>query len=352
MNIEKFKELLSVPSKTYQEEDMVEYLCNELDKINGVSYYRDSMMNIYVTKGILEEGEYYPMFISHTDTVHSKIDKILIKEERLQRPNTFGKSFDDTLVDVLKAYDVEGNPTGIGGDDKCGIFICLELLKQIDKIKVGLFVSEETGCHGSSNCDITFLEDVGYITQYDAPGNHLISEVCSGVKLFERNGDFFQKVLPVIESGFGNEMLIQSHPYTDVSQLKKKVDVSCINISCGYYNMHTKDEFVSIDDVKKSIEIGKNMVFVLGLKKYEYIYKPITYMQNETMELLFDNTENDTLMFDFEEETLYQLETIDVEETKDGIFVIDPFEGNSMFINDDDLISLYEIIKERLLKKY
>ncbi len=76
MNLEKFKELLSVPSKTYQEEDMVEFLCNELDTFPGVSYYRDEMMNIYITKGELSEGEYYPMFIAHTDTVHQKVDKI------------------------------------------------------------------------------------------------------------------------------------------------------------------------------------------------------------------------------------------------------------------------------------
>jgi putative aminopeptidase FrvX len=243
-NLEKFKELLSVPSKTYQEEDMVEYLCSEMDSIAGVTYYRDDMMNIYATKGELADGEFYPMFIAHTDTVHQKIDKIIVKEEKLVRPNTFGKTFDKTEVDCLKAYTENGNPTGIGGDDKCGIFICLELLKQLDKVKIGLFVSEETGCHGSSKCDENFLKDVGYITQYDAPGNHLISEICSGVRLFDREGEFFTKTLKVIEESFGNEMLVQSHPYTDVSQLKKKADVSCINMSCGYYNMHSNQEFV------------------------------------------------------------------------------------------------------------
>jgi putative aminopeptidase FrvX len=101
MNIEKFKELLSVPSKTYQEEDMVEYLCNELDTIPGVSYYRDDMMNIYATKGKLNEGEYYPMFIAHTDTVHQKVDKIIVKEENLIRPNTFGKQFNNEMVPCL-----------------------------------------------------------------------------------------------------------------------------------------------------------------------------------------------------------------------------------------------------------
>jgi len=344
MNINKFKELLSVPSKTYQEEDMVEYICNELDSSEGVMYYRDEMMNVYATKGVLEEGEYYPMFIAHTDTVHSKIDKIVVKEEKLKRPNTFGKTFDDALVDVLKAYDEEGNPTGIGGDDKCGIFICLELLKQLDKVKIGLFVSEETGCHGSSKCDESFLTDVGYITQYDAPGNHLISEICSGVRLFERDSEFFEKSILVIENAFGNEMLVQSHPYTDVSQLKKKIDVSCINMSCGYYNMHTKEEFISIDDVERAIEAGKNMVFILGLNKHQYEYKPIVYTNKTIMNSLVEE--------DFDEDTIHQLETIDVEENKDGITIFDPFDGNTMFINDDDLVYLYDIIKERLLKKY
>ena len=88
MNIEKFKELLSVPTKTYQEEDMVEFICNELGDMEGVTFYRDEMMNIYATKGVLEEGEYFPMFIAHTDTVHSKIEKIVVKEEKLVRPYT------------------------------------------------------------------------------------------------------------------------------------------------------------------------------------------------------------------------------------------------------------------------
>ena len=345
-NLEKFKELLSVPSKTYQEEDMVEFICNELDEIPGVSYYRDKMMNIYATKGELSEGEFYPMFIAHTDTVHQKVDKIIVKEENLIRPNTFGKQFDNKEVFCLKAYTEEGNPTGIGGDDKCGIFICLELLRSLDKVKIGLFVSEETGCHGSSNCDETFLKDVGYITQYDAPGNHLITEICSGVRLFERESEFFQKTLPLIENGFGGEVFVQSHPYTDISQLKKKSDVCCINMSCGYYNMHTAQEFVSIEDVEKAIEIGKNMVLSLGLKKYKYEYKPMVYNPQTVMNSLLQYQEEEE--YDLEEET-YQLQTMDVVEDKDGLYLVDSIDGVPFFISDEDLPDLYEIIKNRLL---
>ena len=353
MNLQKFKELLSVPSKTYQEEDMVEYICDELEKIHGVTFYRDNMMNIYATKGILEEGEFYPMFIAHTDTVHNKIDKIVVKEEKLKRPYTFGKNFDDTLVDVLKAYDVNDLPTGIGGDDKCGIFICLELLKQLDKVKIGLFVSEETGCHGSSKCDENFLQDVGYITQYDAPGNHLITEICSGVRLFERDGEFFTKTSKVITESFGNEMLVQSHPYTDISQLKKKIDVSCINMSCGYYNMHSPQEFISIEDVKCAIEAGKNMVKELGYKKYEYQYKPIVYTPTTIMNSFAEEFDDDLDIFEVQEiESHHRLQTIDVYEEKDGITLTDVYDDGFMFIPDEDLENLYEIIRERLIKKY
>ncbi len=350
MNLNKFKELLSIPSKTYKEEDMVKYICSELDQISGVTYYIDEMLNVYATKGVLSYDESYPMFIAHTDTVHQKVDKIVIKEENIVRPNTFGKSFGSDEVSCLKAYTEDGNPTGIGGDDKCGIFICLELLKTLDKVKIGLFVSEETGCHGSSKCDEKFLKDVGYITQYDAPGNHLISEICSGVRLFDREGEFFKKTLNVIEESFGNEMLIQSHPYTDISQLKKKSDVSCINISCGYYNMHSTSEFVSIDDVYNAIEIGKKMVETLGLKKYEYIYKPIVYTSNTIMNSLIDIDGDE--YEEYLEDDLHQLETINVIEQKDGIIISDAYDNNELFISEDDLPYLFEIIKDRLLKKY
>jgi hypothetical protein len=165
--------------------------------------------------------------------------------------------------------------------------------------------------------------------------------------LFERDSEFFEKSISVIENAFGNEMLVQSHPYTDVSQLKKKIDVSCINMSCGYYNMHTKEEFISIDDVERAIEAGKNMVFILGLNKYQYEYKPIVYTKNTNFNTLFDNEVEDE-----DDVFFHQLETLDVEENKDGITIMDPFDNNIMFINDDDLVYLYEIIKERLLKKY
>ena len=344
MDLNKFKELLSVPTKTYKESKMVDYLVDYLHT-EGYDWYRDGHNNVYVTKGTLDEGEYYPMFISHTDTVHELIDQINVEEEYLVRPYTFGKDFGTEQSLCLKAYDNDGKPTGIGGDDKCGIFICLELLSQLDKVKVAFFVSEETGCHGSKMVDEEFLKDVGYCTQYDAPGDHLISYSCFGTVLFDKDGEFFKTALRSITGSFGNDMLVQSHPYTDIMMIKQKSDISCINMSCGYYNMHTSNEFVCLDDVERAIIAGVNMVKDLGLKKYEFKYekpKPTNFAYP-----FFDEEEQEEEEPFFE--SVHHLESIDVLEEKSGIIIADPYDGNEFYIDDDDAYNLYMILQKRYL---
>ena len=97
---------------------------------------------------------------------------------------------------------------------------------------------------------------MGYAVQFDAPGNNLITEVCSGTRLYEEGGEFINKTLPLFNEMMGVNADPQSHPYTDVSQIKRKGDFSCINFSCGYYNMHTENEFVVVDDVNRAVEFS------------------------------------------------------------------------------------------------
>jgi di/tripeptidase len=54
--LKRFMELLSVPSKTYHEDRMVNYLMGVITKMDGVSVYNDDYGNIYATKGILTSG--------------------------------------------------------------------------------------------------------------------------------------------------------------------------------------------------------------------------------------------------------------------------------------------------------
>ena len=259
-NLDFLKEVLSVPTSTYNEDLMIQFLQNWLTEKN-IQNYTDSHGNVYATKKIQEVPDdfYYPCVISHTDTVHG-LGSINIREEQLR--NAQGK-----LKLSLKAYDDNGGPTGIGGDDKCGVFACLSLLEKMPYLKAAFFVSEETGCHGSRRADKSFFHDVGYAIQFDAPENWMITEKCFGQILFDRNTEFFQACDEVLTEGMiAEDMRYMVHPYTDVYALRGQFDFSCINFSIGYYDYHSKNEYVVVEDVFNGIDMGKKMIEKLGNK--------------------------------------------------------------------------------------
>ena len=142
------------------------------------------MGNLYVTKGI---SEYYPLVLAHTDSVHD-IKEMVVKEEYL--PNSQG---DKKLA--LKAYTQDGDlPTGIGGDDKAGVFICLQLLERFNVIKGFFPVAEETGCHGSRGAKEEFFKNVGYAIQFDSTENDTMSLSLMGTHYLNRILNFLIKL--------------------------------------------------------------------------------------------------------------------------------------------------------------
>jgi putative aminopeptidase FrvX len=261
-DLEFLKELMSIRTSTYKEELMVQYICDWLDK-EGIPYVVDDMMNVYATK--TSEGyedKLYPCMVAHTDTVHRFENEIIVREEMLPNRQKQSKL-------SLKAYDQNGKPVGIGGDDKCGVYGALVSLRDLPHVKGAFFVSEETGCWGSREASPEFFSDVAYAIQLDAPSNYMVTEVCSGTRLFDRNSDFYRIADEVLTESFEHhEFMI--HPYTDVSQLKKKFDFSCINFSCGYYNYHTAQEYVVIEDLQTAIHTAHKMIERLGYVKHEY----------------------------------------------------------------------------------
>lgn len=258
-NLDLLKQVLSIPTQTYKEDLMVLFLSKWLEK-NNIEYYIDDYNNVYATKKQsenLDENFYFPCVISHTDTVH-KLDTINVFEEQL--PNAQGE-----IKLALKAYNDRGNPTGIGGDDKCGVFACLTLLQELPYLKAAFFVSEETGCHGSKKADPEFFKNVGYAIQFDAPENWMITEKCFGQILFDRDTDFFKACDKVLtESMVPKDMEYMVHPYTDVYALRSQFDFSCINFSIGYYDYHSAEEYVVVEDVFNGIKMGKKIIEILG----------------------------------------------------------------------------------------
>lgn len=270
-----FKQLLAVYTHTYHEDYMIKFITKHLES-KGYDYTVDKVGNIYVTKG---ETEYYPCVCAHTDTVHRNHREINVNEREVKgRLELFG-----TFTDDDHEYEME-TPTGIGGDDKAGVFVCLRLLEQLPVLKVALFVAEEYGCIGSRNCDREFFKDVGYVIEYDAPEFHMITYHCDGTQLFDENGDFFTKTYPIIKNYFKDKTRLYYHPYTDVSILKRYFDFSCINLSVGYYNLHSDSEYVIVDEVEQAFEMGVEIITKLGNNKYEFISDTATPQEYELAE--------------------------------------------------------------------
>ena len=174
-----------------------------------------------------------------------------------------------TSVALVKGNLIAYNPltnqqTGIGGDDKCGVFVCLSLFLEMDILKGAFFVEEEIGMLGSKEACSEFFENVGYAIQFDAPSANWITEVCSGVKIFD--SEFKDKIKTVLsEGGYTN---FSNDPFTDVNQLSQKFDFNCLNLGCGYYEQHRDSEYVVVDEVNKSLHMGIKLIHHLGINDY------------------------------------------------------------------------------------
>jgi tripeptide aminopeptidase len=267
MNIALLKEILATPTYSRLEFMMVGWLISYLTRC-GYTYQVDPIGNIYVTKGV---ADVYPCLAAHTDSAHMPEEVTIVQ-----------------MGDRLIALDQDSEQTGLGGDDKSGIFICLELLAKFDVVKVAFFVSEEIGCIGSKACVNSslgqeFFSDVGYVMEFDSPCDTILTYSCDGVQLFPDEGPFTSIFWPILkEYGVVNW---QHHPYTDVAVLKRAFTFPCLNLPAGYFRMHSKHEYVSLCAVSYAIEFGSKLLTALGLTRYHFLAKESKYSHSPLMEV-------------------------------------------------------------------
>jgi len=288
MNVDFLKEVLSLPSISGNESVVRDYILEFAEK-NQILSTVDKKGNVYLTKGsdYMTEGEFYPCVVSHMDTVHRSHTEYVINKERLDIVEDDG---------ILTARHPNSEiQTGIGGDDKCGVYVCLEMFNELNILKGAFFVEEEIGMLGSREADDRFFDNVGYAIQFDAPSDNWISEVCSGVKLFDE--DFKEEITQTLnESGYTKFSI---DPFTDVHQLATKYDFNCLNLGCGYYRQHTDSEYVVIEEVSNSLKVGIKLIDKLGIKKYFHnkeVTKPL--MTESTPYYGYNDMESDVDNYD------------------------------------------------------
>lgn len=192
--------------------------------------------NIYVVKG---ESDTYPCVVAHLDQVQKVHSEDFIAVE---------------TDDIIFGYSPKNRQReGLGADDKNGLWIGLKCLEEFDAIKIAFFVGEEIGCVGSGKCNMAFFNDCRFIIEPDRKGSSdlitsIYGKICSN--------KFKEDICPQL---FGYEAT--SGLMTDVIELcERGVGLSCINLSCGYYEPHTSDEFTVKEDLLNCLAFVRHII--------------------------------------------------------------------------------------------
>ena len=179
------------------------------------------------------EGNIPILVTAHLDTVHKELPKEII--------------YSDGCVT---------SPQGIGGDDRCGVYIIMELLKDKDKRPHVLFCEdEEIGGVGSEK----------FVTDHQSPINDLIDrEICYCIDI-DRKGNndavYYELENESFEDFISKRFWQTAYgSFTDICNICPKMKVAGVNLSCGYYKQHTKDEYVVLKEMEKALREIKALI--------------------------------------------------------------------------------------------
>ena len=239
-------QLLATPSPSGKEHAIAAFL---LEHARGLGYaaVMDEHSNVFIRKG---KPGVVPCVSAHIDTVVPNKAKLINKQGRIIGVNA------------------QGQRMGIGADDKTGVYVCLQLLAQLDDLIVILFAGEEIGGVGARNVSPDWFTDVGYIVAFDCPGRGLVSYTSGGVRLFANDGEFIRRAAPVMEQHGLTKW--QHHPFSDVMIIRQRFPISCLNVSSGYHRWHRQDEFIDTEELHAAVESAKAMLKALGCASYPF----------------------------------------------------------------------------------
>lgn len=238
---------LSAPSN---KEGLVQQFIIQYLTDNDIPFEQDKTGNIYRI-----DIKNAPILSAHMDTVERPADEPMTKFVNIY--NYDGK-------DYLRGYGV------IGGDDKCGIFIILSIIKTY-QVNFVFSVGEENGMKGITDFmtdNKAKLNDIFYGLVLDRRGSSDI--IC----LDNYYGTYaFENELKKIGTEFGYKPARGFA--SDANHLKEKF--SCANLSVGYYNPHSTKEFVSLDDLQNAHDFVVEIITTIKTKYEPYVFASTGY---------------------------------------------------------------------------
>ena len=191
---------------------------------------------------LYSEGKHPVLLIAHMDTVH---------EELRGMPT-------DMYID--KTISPKGDlrsKNGVGGDDRAGCFIIMEIIKKLDCHVLFTEDEEKHGIGADKFCESGIEPDVQFIVEFDRKGRD------DAVYYGCNNRDFVDFV-----SRYGFKE--QRGSFSDISIIAPHLDIAAVNLSTGFYEAHRESEYIRISDVG---EIIKQSIPLLTDIETKYRYK-------------------------------------------------------------------------------
>lgn len=216
------------------------------------------VVNINTNSYIYAPGTIPIMLVAHIDTVFNK------------PPQTRQIQYDNNIL-----YS-SSKTNGIGADDRAGIYSILEIVRgnsstnkpggnsNIQLPHILFTTDEEIGGLGAKIATKELNPDIKYIIELDRKGkNDCVFYDC-------HNEEF----ISYIES-FGFKYAYGS--YSDISKLCPIWNIAGVNLSIGYYNQHTSNEYLNITEMSETIEKVKLMINNLPDNTFQYYTGNSTY---------------------------------------------------------------------------
>ena len=294
------------------DESDVQNYCAEHAEAAGATVIFDEIGNLYITKG---NAKSYGCFIAHMDEVHQIRSKYF--KTHIIGNTVFG-------------YDHRAEAfSGIGADDKNGIYIILKMLEEAKEMKAILFVEEETGCVGSRGADMQFFDDCRYAVQIDRKGNKDFITTAAGQELCDSS---FYEATEAAKYGY----IKASGAMTDIMQLKENgLNIAGCNLSCGYYNPHTDNENTNLADLQNCFNLCLHILDIVKTMQphtptaiyYDYKRPYYSSFQDDYDTPLYNNTRKEVKAREEEEEEeiIRRLEAQEVENVLNEIIYADEY---------------------------
>ena len=191
---------------------------------------------------VFAKGTIPILLVAHMDTVHDRLPNLIVYD---------------------KEKDSMSCSEGIGGDDRCGIYMILEIIKNYN-CSVLFCEDEESGGIGARKFIETDLakelvSKFNYAIELDRKGSN-------DAVFYDCDNEDFEEFITTdfYKTAWGS--------FSDISVVAPFLKCAAVNLSCGYYNAHTKNEYVVLGEMERSIEeVCKILERTTEDDKFEYI---------------------------------------------------------------------------------